>query len=547
MSKFEFQDPETGHSFSVTVPPGVNLDQAKAIFLQQQTTGALTGLKVGSVVSAANQAAQGLTAALPSVTQSIATAAQNVGSATNTITAQIGAAGSAAAQQIASAAKGLTAASGTTSLSSFAQSGIDSAVKLAQNLVQTTAAAGVSLTPALSTAASFTASAVTKAGTALGTQLAGASGLAQQTVQTLNTALNQTPVTAPINVAALVNQGTQSAVQLLTAPQTQAAMTAAAGAVGQAAESVSDSLGVGKFGLNTAQLEKSGYLKPGTASFGFGVPLAQLLQSPTVWTGKDNVKDLAGIVSNPALQNNIQQNLMNSGINDLAALGVPMDKLNAQAVAGLANNAARSVTDTVKNLQNLPVSSDIKAQFDNLTKNTAFAVQFTDTKVSEPVVNETTPEPARDSVDAATVTAAAERVVGNPKVPAATETTGPSGPGFLEMNVAWDWIKGMTDNLILIEKSVTALLPLPEISESQYSTVAADYQAQKEEFNAKYSIYQRNVIEAIKKMPDGRNKDNVTASFVKFKAVGKRLAELSEPLNNNIKKLAARVVLRSAE
>lgn len=547
MSKFEFQDPETGHSFSVTVPPGVNLDQAKAIFLQQQTTGALTGLKVGSAVSAANQAAQGLTAALPSVTQSIATAAQNVGSATNTITAQIGAAGSAAAQQIASAAKGLTAASGTTSLSSFAQSGIDSAVKLAQNLVQTTAAAGVSLTPALSTAASFTASAVTKAGTALGTQLAGASGLAQQTVQTLNTALNQTPVTAPINVAALVNQGTQSAVQLLTAPQTQAAMTAAAGAVGQAAESVSDSLGVGKFGLNTAQLEKSGYLKPGTTSFGSSVPLAQLLQSPTVWTGKDNVKDLAGIVSNPALQNNIQQNLMNSGINDLAALGVPMDKLNAQAVAGLANNAARSVTDTVKNLQNLPVSSDIKAQFDNLTKNTAFAVQFTDTKVSEPVVNETTPEPARDSVDASTVTAAAERVVGNPKVPAATETTGPTGPGFLEMNVAWDWIKGLTDNLILIEKSVTALLPLPEISESQYSTVAADYQAQKEEFNAKYSIYQRNVIEAIKKMPDGRNKDNVTASFVKFKAVGKRLAELSEPLNNNIKQLAARVVLRSAE
>jgi hypothetical protein len=68
MSKYTFTGPD-GRSFEVKGPPGLTLEQARAAFDQQSKTGSLIGLKPGSVLSAATQAAAGLPSALTSVAQ----------------------------------------------------------------------------------------------------------------------------------------------------------------------------------------------------------------------------------------------------------------------------------------------------------------------------------------------------------------------------------------------------------------------------------------------------------------------------------------------
>jgi hypothetical protein len=120
--------------------------------------------------------------------------------------------------------------------------------------------------------------------------------------------------------------------------------------VGQGAGTISNALGVGKFGLDAPQLEKAGLVKPGTAAAFLAQgdnDLVSVLKSPTVWTGKEGVKSLDGLLSNTGLQDKVQQDLMKTGLNELKSVGIPTDKFSPQALSGLATNAAKSVTDTV--------------------------------------------------------------------------------------------------------------------------------------------------------------------------------------------------------
>jgi hypothetical protein len=68
MSTFKFTLPN-GKPFEIKGPPGLSLEQAKAIFDKQAETGALVGIKPGEVLSAATQAAQGLASAQAIVAQ----------------------------------------------------------------------------------------------------------------------------------------------------------------------------------------------------------------------------------------------------------------------------------------------------------------------------------------------------------------------------------------------------------------------------------------------------------------------------------------------
>ena len=62
MGTFNFTLPN-GKPFEIKGPPGLSLEQAKAIFDKQAETGSLVGIKPGEVLSAATQAAQGLASA----------------------------------------------------------------------------------------------------------------------------------------------------------------------------------------------------------------------------------------------------------------------------------------------------------------------------------------------------------------------------------------------------------------------------------------------------------------------------------------------------
>ena len=402
MSTFNFEF--NGQKFEIKAPTGATYEQAKAVFDQQTASGGLTGFRVGDVLSPATQAAGGLATAQSQLTQGLASLSSKLPAGTNlnSLTASIGTLGQGAGTQVAGALQGgaaafnslTTGASGSTAAVSLALSG---------------AGAGFSLP---------SASAITGALTGAAARVG---SLASTAVGTLSSLIKATP-TNGINAADFAKQGPAlSGLGSMTLPDVTGTLSQASKLLGQNAATISNTLGAGKFGLDASQLERWGLVKPGTAATFLGQggsDLTSVLKSPTVWTGKDGVKSLDGLLNNPGLQDKVQQGLMTSGVADLKSLGIPTDKLTPQALSGLAINAAKSVPNTLDWAKNTPgLPADIKANFDAAAVNGAFAVNLTQTKIDPSMLQEYKPVAAEDTVNTDTLEAAAKRIVGNPKVP----------------------------------------------------------------------------------------------------------------------------------
>ena len=197
----------------------------------------------------------------------------------------------------------------------------------------------------------------------------------------------------------------------------------AAAISGQAVDQISNTGGVGKFGLSADQLERQGMIKAGTVARFLGPgstnTLQDVLKSPAVWTGKQGMLGLPDMLSNGPAQDRVQQDLMKTGLDSIKSFGIPVDNLSAESVAGLSLTAAKSVDGTVAWAQGQAgsISSGLQQQFDSIARDASFAVGFTNTKVSNAMKGIELPVPATDTVERATVDAAATRVVGNEKVP----------------------------------------------------------------------------------------------------------------------------------
>lgn len=342
MSIFSFTNPVNGQPFEVKGPPGLSLEQAKAIFNKQVDAGSLVGFKKGDVLSAATQAADGLAGAQA---------------------------------QLAQATKGI----------------------------------GGDLSGAI------------KNIPGVGDIAAQAQSVASKTLSGVSSVVNNLPVTNGINVADFAKQGASLVpIQGLSIPDVTAAMSSASKLVGQASTAISDTLGAGKFGFDASQLESAGVLKPGTAAtfLSQGVnSLTDVLKSPAVFTGKDGINNLDSLLSSVPKQDGIQQQLMSQGLDAVKQLGIPTDKLSTASLAGLANNAAKSIPTTMDWAKGLPLPADIKSKLDTAARDGAFAADFANFKVDDPMKAVITPRPASDTVNRQTVDAASKRIVGNDKVP----------------------------------------------------------------------------------------------------------------------------------
>lgn len=116
----------------------------------------------------------------------------------------------------------------------------------------------------------------------------------------------------------------------LNVTQVQSLMSALALETNQDNNTLSQSKGIGRYGLNALQLEITGYLKPGTASKYFGqnfifqnnpTDFETLLQSPNIWTGKDNVTSIEDLLLDSNLQAKILQELYQVNYDALTNLG----------------------------------------------------------------------------------------------------------------------------------------------------------------------------------------------------------------------------------
>ena len=558
MSTFNFDF--NGQKFEIKAPTGTTFEQAKAVFDQQTASGGLTGFRVGDVLSPATQAVAGLAAAQSQVTQGLASLTGKLPTGTNlsSLTASIGTLGQGAGAQVASALKGgaaafnslTTGASAATAAISSTLSGasgaIGSALSGASGAIGS-ALSGVSGVTGFSLPSS---SAITGALTGAAAQ---AGSLASTAVGTLSGLIKGTP-TNGINIADFAKQGPAlSGIGNMSLPDVTGALAQASKLVGQGANTISNALGAGKFGLDASQLERAGLVKPGTAAAflaGGANDLVSVLKSPTVWTGKDGVKGLDGLLGNSGLQDKVQQGLMKTGLNDLKSIGIPTDKLTPQALSGLATNAAKSVTDTANWAKNAPgLPADIKAKFDATAVNGAFAVNLTQAKVDEPVLQETKPIAADNTVNSATVDAAAKRVTGDERVPQVSSSNSTSDVAIFAFA---EFLSSLNASFSALKTKINSIdQEYQTITQEQWNIVNGEAVALRATVRARFRDLEAAAIKEYEKLPDigeGQTYGQRTAvrQYNSTTETFRLVTEISEEVRKLLKDLANKISVRAS-
>jgi hypothetical protein len=184
---------------------------------------------------------------------------------------------------------------------------------------------------------------------------------------------------------------------------------------------LSNSVGVGNFGITPGQLETQGYLKPGTVN-NFVAPATNIdqintvLSSPTVWTGKDAVTSATQFASNINLQSLTQQNILSQGAAQLTNLGVASSATAANDLAGAVQNAGKFGADATAAWAKGQAPADLLGGLNDTAKNAQFAAALAG-KV--PDLGSITPpvEGAVGTVNRASVDTAVAGLLGNPKIP----------------------------------------------------------------------------------------------------------------------------------
>jgi len=266
----------------------------------------------------------------PAISGSIATAVGSAGTALNNTTTALSASIATATSAVGSAVSGVTGA----------VSGVVSGV--------TGAVSGV----------------VSQVGAAIAPVTAAASGLINQVV------------TLPVNAGLLLKQiPAIRSIGSLNPAQVTGMLASTALAVGQSAGQISNGKGVGVFGFSPVQLEQVGLIKPGTiAKFGATAPnLTSFLASPTIWTGKNGVNNLSGLLNNPNLQNRLQQDLMQQGLAQLRKSGIVKGLESVPQLAGLVNSAVQFGPAAVTNWAKGQANAAIVNQISKVFKNSEFA------------------------------------------------------------------------------------------------------------------------------------------------------------------------------
>jgi hypothetical protein len=496
MSTFKFTLPN-GKPFEIKGPPGLSLEQAKAIFDKQAETGALVGIKPGEVLSAATQAAQGLASAQAIVAQAqsgiigaLGAGIPGAAGAIGALSGALGAAGGALGGSLAGTAAGLTGAVGA-AVTNFAGSA--------------TSALGIpgvsALTGALGGGAAGLASGINSAlasGQSL-TAVAGSIGATASTaISTINKSLTSA-VTDPIGIANFAKEiPALTSIGSMNAGVVTGVLAQAKNLVGQASDSLTVEKGLGAFGLGAEQLEKAGILKPGVSKLlaGGAASITSLLKSPAAFTGKDGIKSVTDLLSNPAKQAGIQQELMSQGVSGLKALGVPTDLLSPQGLAGTALNAAKSIPGAAAFLKGLPIPDDpvgaLSAAFNANVRDGAFAANLSQAKIPPAFKAIVTPVPAADTVNRDTVNAASARVVGNPKVPEPNYGSVKPDPGRdaeitaeierLARELA-DLLVKTNGQLTTLDANISALESQQTITDAQWEAVNAERLAISRQYN----------------------------------------------------------------
>lgn len=259
----------------------------------------------------------------------------------------------------------------------------------------------------------------------IGSALGSITGKISGSVSGIAKALGGGTPGSPISLGDLAKSAQSVSSMIGLPPQAvTAGLSAVQKIVNQPPSVLSDSKGLGCFGLDVRQLETTGFLKPGTSNLlnQDGATVSNILKSPTVWTGKDGISSATSMLSNPSLQSLTQQNLMSTGMQGLQTLGIPAGSLAPAAAIGAAINAAKSIPDAAAWAKGEGIPTDLKSKFNENAVAGAFGVNLSDLKANGAMLEEEKIQGSTKTVNRETLNAATSRILGDKKIPSLSFT-----------------------------------------------------------------------------------------------------------------------------
>ena len=361
-------------------------------------------------------------------------------------------------------------------------------------------------------------------------------------IQNINNTITGFPVTNPINTAdftkiasSISGAGAVSGIGPMSVPEVNGVLAQAKNLVGQAPDTLSNSKGLGSFGLDLKQLETAGFVKPGVAALAAkGASLfANVIKSPAVWTGKDGIKSATDLLGNAGKQSQIQQDLMTKGVAGLGAVGVPVQNLSSQGIAGMALNAAKSLPDAEAFAKGLPISGDAtgatQAAFSSAVRDGAFAVNLVNTKIPTAFKQQDIPVPKIDTVNRATLDAASARVVGDPKIPtpsySAKVPTG-SAQNYIDKATIFfnDYLNPSVQKLQALDPKFAALENQQTITQAQYNALNSERDAIRNYYNIN-GLPKANELVDIYNNLDAEGQKTIKASDFSINSITKKIQD----------------------
>jgi hypothetical protein len=152
------------------------------------------------------------------------------------------------------------------------------------------------------------------------------------------------PVPNAITTSDFVNTRTAAqTIGSIGSTQIQGLVAQTAASVNQATDVITNSKGLGQFGLSADQLQLSGLIKPGLAEQINLDPskFTSILSSPTSWTGKLGATDISFVLGSSSLQTSVQQGLMSTNFDQLKQLGTITGLESATQLGPLVNVATK--------------------------------------------------------------------------------------------------------------------------------------------------------------------------------------------------------------
>jgi hypothetical protein len=193
-------------------------------------------------------------------------------------------------------------------------------------------------------------------------------------------AVDQLPKSLPADAIGIEDFKAQKPgepVGTLDGEQVRALLAQRAKSVGQELTAVSNDKGIGRYGLNLAQLEQAGYLKPGVSQFvSSTVTLTDIVNNPANWTGKDNAADIGRFLNNAAAQQTAQQTVFNQAYSALTAQGLLPPNILSKDLSAVLNTAANFNVETASQWLQGQLSSEAQATINAVARAGEFAASI---------------------------------------------------------------------------------------------------------------------------------------------------------------------------